>query len=99
MGRPLPGERGRTILRLCGRDDFDMLLAAQKATPVRAVGPRPCERSDYAPALVTTGQATKRPGPTSFSVGTSSAQDFCAMGQRVRNAQPEGFARGLGTSP
>src|SRR2546427_6864010 len=48
--------------------------------------------------VVDQGQATQRPSLNSNG-GTASAQDGCAMGQRVRKAQPDGFLRGLGTSP
>ena len=44
------------------------------------------------------GHATARPCRSS-SGGAASAQSGCAMGQRVRNAQPDGFAIGEGGSP
>jgi hypothetical protein len=51
------------------------------------------------PSRSTTGQATQRSLLTSVSGGTSSAQLFSASGQRVRNGQPLGLRKGLGTSP
>src|SRR5205823_8321719 len=52
----------------------------------------------YYYTVVAHGQATQRPSLNSNG-GTASAQEGCAIGQRVRNAQPDGFLMGLGTSP
>ena len=44
-------------------------------------------------------QAEKCPSPTVASGGTLAAQASIALGQRVRNTQPEGGFIGLGMSP
>src|SRR5690606_12612233 len=44
-------------------------------------------------------QALKWPGFTSSRGGTTSAHSFVAIGQRVRNTQPDGGLMGLGMSP
>ena len=44
-------------------------------------------------------QAAKCPGVISRSAGMLSAQAFPAFGHLVRNGQPDGGFKGLGTSP
>src|SRR5206468_357058 len=55
-----------------------------------------CEGEIY--AIHTHGHATQRPSLNSRG-GIASAQIGFAIGQRVRNAQPEGLRMGLGMSP
>ena len=45
------------------------------------------------------GQATRWPGLTSSIGGGATAHSALAIGQRVLKPQPEGFFRGVGTSP
>lgn len=65
----------------------------------RGVGPA----SGGSPTPDTPGQSRRQaetwPGPTDTGGGTVCAQAGIATGQRVRNTQPDGGARGLGTSP